>query len=139
MDYRQFQKYPSDLGARGLWHSNPFGAPKNSEGPEGDSDFPHQGLRQTAGANPIQSTWIFWETQNCHRFLGLGHLGFLTPQIHRQCTDLMEQRGRRPRTEASVLSHRKLLCISKAFKAKGRAVEMPTEHQHTEFLPKNNN
>lgn len=31
MDYRQFQKYPRDLGARGLWHPNPFDAPKNAQ------------------------------------------------------------------------------------------------------------
>lgn len=51
----------------------------HSEGPEGDSDLPphlsHQGLRQTAGANPIQSTQICWETQNCQQVLRLGHLG----------------------------------------------------------------
>lgn len=104
MNYRQFQKYPSDLGACGLWHPNPFGAPKTQgEGPEGDRDLPHQGLRQTAGADPIQSTQMCWE----HR---AGPFGVSSPpQIHHKCTGLVEQRGRRARTGASVLTHRKLL------------------------------
>lgn len=57
MNYRQFQKYQSDLGAH-LWHPNPFGAAEtHDKGPEGDRDLPphlpHQGLRQIAGADPI--------------------------------------------------------------------------------------
>lgn len=30
MGYRQSQKHPSDFGAEGLWHPNPFGAPPNT-------------------------------------------------------------------------------------------------------------
>lgn len=90
MNYRQIQKYPSDLGAHGLWHPNPFGAPKTQgEGPEGDRDLPphlpHQGLRQTAGADPTQSTEMCWE----HR---AGTSG--VSSSHQQCSGLMEHRGR---------------------------------------------
>lgn len=89
MNYRRFQKCPSDLGAHGLWHPNPFGAPKTQgEGPEGDRDLPHQGLRQTAGADPTQSTGMSWE----HR---AGPCGVCSPpQIHQQCTGAEREKAK---------------------------------------------
>lgn len=50
--------------------------------------LPHQGLRQTAGADPTQSTGMSWE----HR---AGPCGVCSPpQIHQQCTGAEREKAK---------------------------------------------
>lgn len=80
MGHRQFQKHPSDFGAEGLWHPNPFGAPPNAL-----KEPKLQALPQEtrvcpcthSSLCPIPSTRTGWETQSCCRApQGWAHVGF---------------------------------------------------------------
>lgn len=80
MGHRQFQKHPSDFGAEGLWHPNPFGAPPNAL-----KEPKLQALPQEtrvcpcthSSLCPIPSTRTGWGTQSCCQApRGWAHMGF---------------------------------------------------------------
>lgn len=97
MNYRQFQKYPSDLGARGLWHPNPFGAPKNTQWriwrwqwPSSPPSSPRIKANCRGWSHPEHTDMLGNRTAS--RFSGLGLLG--CPHPHKSTINaLMEQRG----------------------------------------------